>query len=168
MSRQHTYIWSHPSHYLVDPYTWPWSPNGHGHGHEWPTPTPFVQCQSALSFWDTAISTFVCGQRSRSHLTLKIHWSHLRPGVQSICLLFFSWQSDHFWPKYSSSGQGHNKNQPKSNQVIYRSGPTIVPKMKEIKKVVHKLMPKQNLRLAVAYEPVQKHKVTPGIPGWLY
>ena len=41
-----------------DPYTWPWSPNGHGHGHEWPTATPFVQCQSALPFWDTAISKF--------------------------------------------------------------------------------------------------------------
>ena len=24
------------------------------------------------------------------------HWSHLRPGVQSICLLFVSWQSDQF------------------------------------------------------------------------
>ena len=27
-------------------------------------------------------------------------WSHLRPGVQSICLLFVSRQSDHFWLKY--------------------------------------------------------------------
>ena len=27
-------------------------------------------------------------------------------------------------------GQGHNNNRPKSNQVIYRSGPTIVPKIK--------------------------------------
>ena len=45
-------------HYLVDPYTWPWSPNGHGHGHEWPTATPFVQCQPALPFRDTAISKF--------------------------------------------------------------------------------------------------------------
>ena len=58
MSRRHTDNWSHPGHYLVDPYTWPWSPNGHGHGHEWPTATPFVQCQSALPFWDTAISKF--------------------------------------------------------------------------------------------------------------
>ena len=49
---------SHLGHYLVDPYTWPWSPNGHGHGHERPTATPFVQCQSALRFWDTAISKF--------------------------------------------------------------------------------------------------------------
>ena len=56
MSRRHADNWSHPGHYLVDPYTWPWSPNGHG--HQWPTATPFVQCQSALPFWDTAISKF--------------------------------------------------------------------------------------------------------------
>ena len=29
------------------------------------------------------------------------HWSHLRPGVQWICLLFVPWQSDHFWLRYS-------------------------------------------------------------------
>ena len=29
------------------------------------------------------------------------HWSHLRPRVQSIYLLFVSWQSDHFWLRYS-------------------------------------------------------------------
>ena len=28
------------------------------------------------------------------------HWSHLRPGIQSICLLSISWQSDHFWLRY--------------------------------------------------------------------
>ena len=56
MSRRHADNWSHPGHYLVDPYTWPWSPNGHG--HEWPTATRFVQCQLALPFWDTAISKF--------------------------------------------------------------------------------------------------------------
>ena len=53
----------------------------------------------------------LCGQRSRSRLTFKIqrsrlwsiqtHWSHLSPGVQSICLLFVSWQSEHFWLRYS-------------------------------------------------------------------
>ena len=58
MSRRHPDNWSHPSHYLVDPYTWTWSPNGHDHGHEWPTATSFVQCQSTLPFWDTAISKF--------------------------------------------------------------------------------------------------------------
>ena len=58
MSRRQADNWSHPSHYLVHPYTWPWSPNGHDHGHEWPTATSFVQCQSALPFWDTTISKF--------------------------------------------------------------------------------------------------------------
>ena len=29
------------------------------------------------------------------------HWSYLRPGVQSKCLLFVSWQSDHSWLRYS-------------------------------------------------------------------
>ena len=56
MSRRHADNWSHPGHYLVDPYNWPWSPNGHRRGHEWPTANPFVQCQSALPFWDSAIS----------------------------------------------------------------------------------------------------------------
>ena len=28
------------------------------------------------------------------------HWSHLRPGVQSICLVFVLWQLDHFWLRY--------------------------------------------------------------------
>ena len=27
--------------------------------------------------------------------------AHLRPGVQSMCLLFVSWQSDHVWLRYS-------------------------------------------------------------------
>ena len=153
-------------------------------------------------------------------------------GVQSIFLLFVSWQSDHFWLRYSKFyiwpwkfkvkvmakvkpdghiwalefnwyvcfsfhgnrtifgwdiansifdlekvGQGNDENRPKSNQVIYMSGPTSVPKMKEIQKVVQKLSREQNLRPAsvsaasasasAAYEPVQKHKVTPGLPGWL-
>ena len=47
MSRRHADNWSHTGHYLVDPYTWPWSPNGHGHGNEWLTAIPFAQCQSA-------------------------------------------------------------------------------------------------------------------------
>ena len=82
---------------------------------------PFVQCQSALPFWDKVTSKYdhenpwsrpcVCGQGSRSHLTLKIQgqghdqgqiWLlHLRPIVQLICFLFVSWQSDHFWLRHS-------------------------------------------------------------------
>ena len=40
-------------------------------------------------------------------------------------------------------GQGHDENRPKSNEVIYRSGPTIVLKMKEIQTVVQKLSREQ-------------------------
>ena len=40
-------------------------------------------------------------------------------------------------------GEGHNENWSKSNQVIYRSGPTTVPKIKEIQKVVQKLSREQ-------------------------
>ena len=108
MSRRHADNWSHPGHYLVDPYTWPWSPNGHG--HEWPTATPFVQCQSAIPFWDTAISKFDHeNQWSRSCVWSKVKvTSDLQNSkvkvmvnrVQSICLLFVSWQSDHFWLRY--------------------------------------------------------------------
>ena len=120
MSRRHADNWSHPGHYLVDPYTWPWSPNGHGHGHEWPTAIPFVQCQSALPFWDKAIwkiwpwksmvkvTRVVKGQghiwpskfKGQGYGQSQTDWSHLRPGVQSICLLFVSWRSDHFWLRY--------------------------------------------------------------------
>ena len=121
MSRWHADNWSHPGHYLVNPYTWPWSSNGHGHGHEWPTATPFVQCQSALPFWDTAISKFDHENPwSRSCVWSKVKVTFdlenskvkvmvkVKPdghiwglGVQSICLLFVSWQSDHFWLRYS-------------------------------------------------------------------
>ena len=41
-------------------------------------------------------------------------------------------------------GQGHDEKRPKSNQVIYRSSPTILPKMKEIWRVVQKLSREQN------------------------
>ena len=35
MSRRHADNWSHLGHYLVDPYTWPWSPNGEDHIWPW-------------------------------------------------------------------------------------------------------------------------------------
>ena len=120
MSWWHADNWSHPSHYLVDPYSWPWSPNGPSDGHEWSTVTPFGQCQSALPFWYTTISKFdhqnpcsrscvVKGQRHiwpstfkcQGHRQGQIWWSHFRPWVPSICLLFVTRQSDHCWQIYS-------------------------------------------------------------------
>ena len=115
MSRRHADNWSHPGHYLVDPYTWPWSPNGYG--HEWPTATPFVKCPilrySYFKIWPRrSMVKVMCVVKGQGHVWPtkfkgqgygqgQTHWSHLRPGVQSICLLFVLWQSDHFWLRYS-------------------------------------------------------------------
>ena len=92
-----TDIWSHPCHYLAGPYTWPWSPNG----HEWPTPTPFVQCQSALQFWDTAISKFDhenpwprTWMWSKDKVTFDLENSKSRPWPRSNPLVTFeAWSS---------------------------------------------------------------------------
>ena len=202
----HADNWSHPGHYLVDPYTWPFSPHGHSRGHEWPA-TPFVQCQSALPFWDTAISKFdhenpwlrTCmwskvevtfnlknskdkvmvkikpdGHSSSidmftfhsmvvrlilveiqqiQYFTLKIQgqghgqgltrWSHLRLRVQLICLFLFHGNQIIFGWDIANSifdlENSRSRSRRKSNQVIYRSGRTIIPKIKEIQKVVKKL-----------------------------
>ena len=73
-----------------------------------------VEFVKIVSIWCLSVQ---CGRRSMKsipedwYLTLKIQgqghgqgqtrWSHLRPWVQSICLLFVLWQSDHFWLRYS-------------------------------------------------------------------
>ena len=171
MSRRHADNWSHPGHYLVDSYTWPWSWNGQdhiwpwkfnyqGHGqrqthcqiwglefksmcllfvswqsdhfwqrysqfHIWPWKfkvTVMAKVKPDGHIWGLEINRYVCfsfrGNRtifteiySIRYLTLKIQgqghgqgqtwWSHLKPRVQSMCLLFVSWQSDHFWLRYS-------------------------------------------------------------------
>ena len=54
-------------------------------------------------------------------------------------LTIFCWDIANSIFDLENLGQGHDENRPKSNQVIYRSGPTIVPKMKEIQNVVQKL-----------------------------
>ena len=76
MSRRHADIWSHPNHYLVDPYTWPWSPNGQD--NIWP--------------WKFK---YQCHGQGQTHYHI---WGL---AFKSICLLFVSWQSDHFWLRYS-------------------------------------------------------------------
>ena len=101
---------------LVAKWSWSWS---------WMTYSqPFVQCQSALPSWDTSISKFDTWKslvnslntmhmvkglghispwkfKDQGHCQGQTWWSHLRPKVQSICLLFVSWQSDHFRLRYS-------------------------------------------------------------------
>ena len=90
---------------------WSWS---------WMT-TPFVQCQSALPFWDTAISKFYhenpCSRScvwSKVKVTFDLQNSKIKVmsmsnplvtfeawTIPSICLLFVLWQLDHFWLRYS-------------------------------------------------------------------
>ena len=76
MSRRHTDNWSHPGHYLVDPHTWPWSPNDQD--HIWPWKFKYQghgQGQTHCHIWGLEF--------------------------KSICLLFVLWQSEHFWLRYS-------------------------------------------------------------------
>ena len=64
-----------------------------------------------FAFRFVAIGPFLAEISQILYLTLKIQgqghgqgqtpWSHLSPRVQSICLLFVSWESDHFWLRYS-------------------------------------------------------------------
>ena len=167
MSRRHADVWSHPSHYLVNPYTWPsdhfWLRYSKFHiwpwkfkvkviakvkpdGHIWGLKFNRYVCFSfrgnrTIFGWDIANSMFdLENSRSRS-------WSNPMVTFEAQnfidILLFVLWQSDHIWLRYSK-GQDHNENQPKSNQVIYGSGPTIVPKLKEIQKVVQKLSCEQD------------------------
>ena len=60
-------------------------------------------------------------------------------------------------------GQGHDESRPKSNQVIYGSGPRIRPKWRKSQKLFISYRVNSNLRppAAVACETVQKHKATP-------
>ena len=64
-----------------------------------------------FAFRFVAIKPFLAEVGKIPYLTLKFQgqghsqgqtrWSHLRPWDQSICLLLVSWQSDHFWLRYS-------------------------------------------------------------------
>ena len=122
MSRRHADIWSHPSHYLVYLYTWPWSPNGQD--HIWPSKFKYQGHGQGQTHWSylrrrvqinmfafsfMAIGPVLVEIYKNSYFTLKIQgqghsqgqiwWSHLKPRVQSMCLLFILWQSDHIWPR---------------------------------------------------------------------
>ena len=56
-----------------------------------------------------------------------------------VCFLF----RGHFFIDLEIQGQSHDENRPKSNQVIYRSGSLILPRMKKIQKCVQKLSREQ-------------------------
>ena len=89
MSRRHADNWSHPGHYLVDPYTWPWSPNGHRRGHDFMNDLLPPHLYNVNRPTHSGIQLFqkltmkihgqghVCGQRWRSRLTFKSQRSRL-------------------------------------------------------------------------------------------
>ena len=117
MSPRHVKNWSHPGHYLVDPYTWPWSQSWSWMTYCHPLCAmligPLILRYSYFKIWPwksmVKVMCVVKGQghilsskfKSQGHGQGQTHWSHLRPGVQLIRLLFVSWQSDHFWLRYS-------------------------------------------------------------------
>ena len=92
---------------LVTKWSWSWS---------WMTychllPPPILR-YSYFKIWPwKSMVKVMCAVKGEGHIWLskfkgqgygqgETHWSNLRPGVQSICLLFVSWQSDHFWLRY--------------------------------------------------------------------
>ena len=112
MSRRHAEIWSHPGHYLVDPYTWSRSPNGHGYGHEWPSLVPLFNVNgpshcdiqsSIVQVMCVVKRKFVSWQSAHCYLRYSIFnmWpsknsrSRLWP-IRPIYLIFLSWQLNQF------------------------------------------------------------------------
>ena len=78
---------------------WPSKFRGQGHSHgqtHWSHLRPGVQSDR---FWLRYSKFYIWPWKfqSQGHGQGQTCWSHLRPWVQSICLLFVSWQSDHFW-----------------------------------------------------------------------
>ena len=57
--------------------------------------------------WVQEIPYLTSKIQGQGHAQGQTQWSHLSPRVQSICLLFVSSQSDHFW-----QGQGHGQVKP--------------------------------------------------------
>ena len=89
MSRWHAEIWSHPGHYLVDAYTWPWSPNGHQMVMNDLLPTSLFNVNRPSYSEITVIhgQGYVLGPRSMSNLTLKIQRSKWWPRSNLILTL---------------------------------------------------------------------------------
>ena len=120
MSERHTDNWSHPGHYLVD-----------SNGHQMVTvmvtyyhplcamsigPPTLIYSYFKIWPWKSMVKVMcvVKGQghiwpstfKGQDHSQGQTHCPQLRPGVQSICLFFVSWQSDHFELPPSSSMNG--------------------------------------------------------------
>ena len=97
---------------LVTKWSWSWSWMTHCHLLCAMSIGPPILRYSYFKIWPwksmVKVMCVVKGQghiwpskfKSQGYGQVQTHWSHLRPGVQSICLLFVSWQSDHFWLRY--------------------------------------------------------------------
>ena len=153
MSWRHADISSHPSRYPVDPYTSPFKimtkvkPDGHIWGPEFNQYVCLLFHDNRTIFgWDSKFSIwpwkfkvkFMAKVKSDGHI-----W-----GLEFNQYVWFSFcdkriisgwdiQIPHLALKIH--GQGHDDNWPKSNQAIYRSEPSILPRMKQIPKFVRKL-----------------------------
>ena len=93
-------------------YIWPWNfkvkvmakvkPNGHIWALKFNRYVCFLFRGNRTIFgWDIANSIFDLEIQGQGHGQGQTQWSYLSPRVQSIYLLFVSWQSDHFWLRYS-------------------------------------------------------------------
>ena len=133
-----------------------------------------------LAFCFVAIGSFLAEIYQIPCLTLKIQGqghgqgqtrlSYLRPRVLLICLLFVSWQSHHFWLRYSKFHIWPWKLKVKVTTKIDQNlsgNQQLCQNWKKSKKLSKSYRVNKTLRPPATYEPVQKHKVTPSIPGWL-
>ena len=154
-----------------------------------------VTCEALSSidmfvFHFVAIRPFLAEIQQILYLTLKIQgqghgqgqtrWSQLSPRGQSICLLFVSWQSDHFWLRYSKFHIWPWKIDVKVTTKIYQNlirqstgqGQQLCHKRKKSKKLFKSYLVNKNLRpaaaAAAAYKPVQKHRSHPQYTGVTY
>ena len=67
----------------------------------WSSSNPLVTFEAWSSIDMFAFRFMAIGPLLAEIYQGQARWSHLSPRVQSICLLFVSWQSDHFWLRYS-------------------------------------------------------------------
>ena len=98
---------------LVTKWSWSWSRMTYCHLLCAMSISPPIQRYNYFRIWPwKSMVKVICVVKGQGHLwpsnfkgqgygQVQTHWSHLRPGVQSICLLFVSWQSDHLWLRYS-------------------------------------------------------------------
>ena len=98
---------------LVTKWSWSWSWMTYCHPLCAMSISPPILRYSYFKIWPRkAMVKVMCVVKGQGHVWPwrfkgqgygqgQTHWSYLRPGIQSMCLLFVSWQSDHFWLRYS-------------------------------------------------------------------